>query len=93
MVLKDIIDVLKQKEGMEKFSKKDLYMIADKLFETITEKVLKDGQEVKIGTYGKFVPAKSNRTKGYNPLSGTTITYTPKVRMKFKPFKKAIKEE
>jgi DNA-binding protein HU-beta len=85
---KDIAAAVADQTGM---TKKDSEAAVNAVFETITE-TLKDGGEVSIAGFGKFVVAEKPARQGINPATGEKIEIAASRAPKFKAAK-TLKDE
>ena len=88
---------MKKKELANAISKKtslgeaEILEIIELACEEITE-ALKNGEEVKLFGFGKFVTRPYGERKCYNPITGEIITLSPSVQPAFMPGPK-LREE
>lgn len=89
MTKADIVELVFEKVG---FSKKDVGVVIEEIFETI-KTTLEKGEKVKISGFGNFTIRQKRARRGRNPQTGTEITIDQRRVMTFKAsqlLKKAI---
>jgi DNA-binding protein HU-beta len=87
--------VKKVKEALELNSIKATEDMLDK-FTTLVADLVKAGEEVQLGTLGKFVVTESAPRKGHNPRTGEAMDIPAKKVLKFKTsgaFKKNLNDK
>ncbi|MBI1912724.1 MAG: integration host factor subunit alpha [Deltaproteobacteria bacterium] len=92
MTKADIVEIVFEKVG---FSKKDVSIVIEEIFETI-KNTLEKGEKVKISGFGNFTIRDKRARRGRNPQTGTEITIDERRVMTFKAsqlLKKAINKE
>ena len=77
--------------GLSSFTLKDLKSINDSFLDTIQD-ALKEGESVKWIGFGSFSPVKCAARTGRNPQTGETIEISERMKVKFKPGRKLLKE-
>lgn len=91
MTKADIVEIVFEKVG---FSKKDVGMVIEEIFESI-KNTLEKGEKVKISGFGNFTIRQKRARRGRNPQTGTEITIDQRRVMTFKAsqlLKKAINQ-
>ncbi|HXI10202.1 MAG TPA: integration host factor subunit alpha [Thermodesulfobacteriota bacterium] len=89
MTKADIVEIVFEKVG---FSKKDVGMVIEEIFEVV-KNTLEKGEKVKISGFGNFTIRQKRARRGRNPQTGTEITIDERRVMTFKAsqlLKKAI---
>lgn len=89
MTKADIVEIVFERVG---FSKKDVGVVIEEIFETI-KNTLEKGEKVKISGFGNFTIRHKRARRGRNPQTGTEITIDQRRVMTFKAsqlLKKAI---
>lgn len=89
---KELAEIISKKAS---FKEKDVSKIIDMVFDEIVDSV-KEGKEVKIFGFGKFLGRLYGERKCYNPLTGEYIKLSPSIQPAFVPgpkFRNKINEE
>lgn len=83
MIKADIIDAVYEKVGL---SRKEAALIVDTIFGVVRE-ALRQGEEVRIVSFGSFSVKGKKERVGRNPKSGEEIRIPPRKVLTFKPSK------
>lgn len=92
MTKADIVEIVFEKVG---FSKKDVGVVVEEIFESI-KTTLEKGEKVKISGFGNFSIRQKRARRGRNPQTGSEITIDQRRVMTFKAsqlLKKAINQD
>lgn len=81
MIKADIIDAVYEKVGL---SKKEATFIVDSILDTLRE-ALRQGEVVRIVSFGSFIVKGKKERVGRNPKSGQEIRIPPRKVLTFKP--------
>lgn len=81
MKKKELIEIISNKTG---FSKQEITTILDAAVDETVE-ALRDGKELKIFGFGKFITRSYGARKCFNPITGKEIILKPSIQPAFVP--------
>jgi DNA-binding protein HU-beta len=91
---KDIISFVSELELKNKLTVKDSETIVNSIFEFLKQK-MKEGNEIQISDFGKFLVVNKDAREGINPITGEKISIvakkSPKIKF-FPSFKKFLND-